>query len=412
MSISRLLPGLILLLLMSSCTQNYEFSQWRGPDRNGKYADTGLMKEWPAEGPELLWSFEGLGAGHGSVSIADGKLFLLGMPDTIGIIYCLNLNGELLWKKEYGLEWHANYTGPRSTPTIKDGLLYFVSGQGKAICMDTKDGEVIWSRDMFSEFDAQPTSWGIAESPVLDGDRIIITPGGKEHNLVALNRFTGETLWSGKGFGEQSAYCSPILVEHNQKRLIVTMTAESILGIDAESGQTYWRVPHIQGNKIHANSPVYEGGRIFCASASSRADSIRGHVMIELSGDGTAAEVGWRNTDRFNLMGGIVLHEGNVYSSTYEKKEWYSLDAATGNLNYLSEQVEGGVNIYADGLFYNYGTEGVLSLIEAGEEDCRVISSFKVPLGTEQHWAHPVIHDRKLYVHHGDALMCYDIAAK
>ena len=412
MSISRLLPGLILLLLMSSCTQNYEFSQWRGPDRNGKYADTGLMKEWPAEGPELLWSFEGLGAGHGSVSIADGKLFLLGMPDTIGIIYCLNLNGELLWKKEYGLEWHANYTGPRSTPTIKDGLLYFVSGQGKAICMDTKDGEVIWSRDMFSEFDAQPTSWGIAESPVLDGDRIIITPGGKEHNLVALNRFTGETLWSGKGFGEQSAYCSPILVEHNQKRLIVTMTAESILGIDAESGQTYWRVPHIQGNKIHANSPVYEGGRIFCASASSRADSIRGHVMIELSGDGTAAEVGWRNTDRFNLMGGIVLHEGNVYSSTYEKKEWYSLDAATGNLNYLSEQVEGGVNIYADGLFYNYGTDGVLSLIEAGEEDCRVISSFKVPLGTEQHWAHPVIHDRKLYVHHGDALMCYDIAER
>ena len=412
MSISRLLPGLILLLLMSSCTQNYEFSQWRGPDRNGKYADTGLMKEWPAEGPELLWSFEGLGAGHGSVSIADGKLFLLGMPDTIGIIYCLNLNGELLWKKEYGLEWHANYTGPRSTPTIKDGLLYFVSGQGKAICMDTKDGEVIWSRDMFREFDAQPTSWGIAESPVLDGDRIIITPGGKEHNLVALNRFTGETLWSGKGFGEQSAYCSPILVEHNQKRLIVTMTAESILGIDAESGQTYWRVPHIQGNKIHANSPVYEGGRIFCASASSRADSIRGHVMIELSGDGTAAEVGWRNTDRFNLMGGIVLHEGNVYSSTYEKKEWYSLDAATGNLNYLSEQVEGGVNIYADGLFYNYGTDGVLSLIEAGEEDCRVISSFKVPLGTEQHWAHPVIHDRKLYVHHGDALMCYDIAER
>jgi len=412
MSISRLLPGFILLLLMASCTQNYEFSQWRGPDRNGKYADTGLMKEWPAEGPELLWSFEGLGAGHGSVSIADGKLFLLGMPDTIGIIYCLNLNGELLWKKEYGLEWHANYTGPRSTPTIKDGLLYFVSGQGKAICMDTKDGEVIWSRDMFREFDAQPTSWGIAESPVLDGDRIIITPGGKEHNLVALNRFTGETLWSGKGFGEQSAYCSPILVEHNQKRLIVTMTAESILGIDAESGQTYWRVPHIQGNKIHANSPVYEGGRIFCASASSRADSIRGHVMIELSGDGTAAEVGWRNTDRFNLMGGIVLHEGNVYSSTYEKKEWYSLDAATGNLNYLSEQVEGGVNIYADGLFYNYGTDGVLSLIEAGEEDCRVISSFKVPLGTEQHWAHPVIHDRKLYVHHGDALMCYDIAER
>jgi len=413
MNIIRSTFSLFILLLAASCTdtETHEFSQWRGPERDGKYPDTGLLKQWPEEGPELLWSFEGLGAGHGSVSIADGKLYVLGMPDTMGVIYCLSLEGELLWKKEYGLEWYANYTGPRSTPTIKEGLLYFVSGQGEVFCMRAEDGEVIWSRYMFKEFDAQPTSWGIAESPLLDGDRIIITPGGKEHNVLALDRFTGETLWSSRGKGEQSAYCSPILAEHPNARLIVTMTAESILGIDAESGQTYWTVPHIQGNKIHANSPVYEKGRIYCASASSRADSIRGHVMIVLSEDGKTAEVGWRNTDRFNLMGGLVLLDGKIYSSTYEKNEWYCLDAATGNLNYLSDQVEGGVNIYADGLFYCYGTDGFLSLIEARENDCRLISSFKVPLGTDQHWAHPVIHDKKLYVHHGDALMCYDIAA-
>ena len=406
----RVTLAILVLLMMVSCSDKKELSQWRGPNRDGKYLQTGLLNQWPAEGPELLWSFEGLGAGHGSVSIADGQLFILGMPDTMGVIYCLDLEGDLLWQREYGPEWYTNYSGPRSTPTIKDGRLYFVSGQGVAFCMNTENGEVLWSRNMFESFGAQPTSWGIAESPLLDGDRIILTPGGKEHNVVALDRFTGETIWSSKGNGEQSAYCSPILVQHNDTRLIVTMTAESVLGIDADHGQTYWRIAHKQGDKINANSPVYGGGRVF--SATSQADTTQGHLMIQLSEDGKTAEVGWRNEKRFNLLGGIILHEENLYSSTYDKKEWYSLDAATGNLNYLSDQVSGGATIFADGLFYCYGTDGVLALIEPKENDCRVISSFEVPLGTDQHWAHPVIHEGKIYLHHGNALMCYDIAAE
>jgi len=397
----------IFLIVMVSCADNKELSQWRGPDRDGKYSQTGLLPQWPDDGPEMLWSFEGLGTGHGSVSIAEDQLFVLGMPDTIGVIYCFDLEGNLLWQKKYGLEWYANYTGPRSTPTITDGLLYFVSGQGVAFCMDTRNGEVLWSCDMFEKFGAQETDWGIAESPLLDGDRIIITPGGAEHNVVALDRFSGEIIWTSKGNGEQSSYCSPIPVQHNDTRLIVTMTAESVLGIDADNGQTFWRIQHKQGNKINANSPVYGGGRVFCASA--QADTTHGHLMIQLSEDGENAEVGWRNEEWFNLLGGIILHEGSLYSSTNNKKEWYSIDAGTGNLNYVSDQISGGATIFSDGLFYNYGTDGVLALIEAGENDCTVISSFKVPLGTDQHWAHPVIHNGRLYVHHGNAVMCYDI---
>lgn len=383
-------------------------SQWRGPDRTGKYAQTGLLKQWPDNGPELLWSFQGLGAGHGSVSIAGDQLFVLGMPDTMGVIYCLDLDGRLQWQREYGLEWFANYTGPRSTPTIIDGMLYFVSGQGVVFCMDAGNGEILWSKDMFESFGAREIPWGIAESPLIDGDRIILTPGGREHNVVALDRHTGETIWSSAGNGEQSAYCSPILVQHNDTRLVVTMTAESILGIDADQGQTYWRIPHKQGNKIHANSPVYDRGRVYCAS--DWADTLRGHVMIQLSEDGKNAELGWRNENRFNLLGGLIVHEEHVYSSTFEKKEWYCLDAASGKLNYLSDQVAGGATIYADGLFYCYGTDGTMALIEADDKSCRVISSFEISLGSDQHWAHPVIHERKLYIHHGDALMCYDIS--
>ena len=399
----------VFVFIMVSCSDRSELSQWRGPDRDGKYPQTGLLKQWPEDGPQMLWSYEGLGAGHGSVSIAGDQIFVLGMPDTLGVIYSFDMDGNLLWKKEYGLEWYINYTGPRSSPTIIDELLYFVSGQGVAFCMEKESGEIKWEVDMFEKFGAQETSWGIAESPLIDGDQIILTPGGLEHNVVALDRFTGETIWTSKGNGEQSAYCSPILVEHNDTRLIVTMTAESVLGIDAANGDTYWRVAHKQGNKINANSPVYGAGRVY--SASAQADTTEGHLMIQLSEDGKTAEVGWRNEELFNLLGGIILHEGSLYSSTYDKKEWFSIDAATGKLNYISDQVSGGALIFAEGLFYCYGTDGVLALVEADETNCRVISSFKIPLGTDQHWAHPVIHDQRLYVRHGDAIMCFDIAA-
>jgi len=407
MLLKRSLP-VVLVVIMVSCSERRELSQWRGPDRDGKYPQTGLLNQWPDDGPKMLWSYEGLGAGHGSVSVTADQVFVLGMPDTMGVIYSFDMKGNLLWQKEYGVEWYINYSGTRSSPTIVDGLIYFVSGQGVAFCMDKETGDICWSVDMFERFGAQETAWGIAESPLVDGDRIILTPGGAEHNVVALDRFTGETVWTSKGNGEQSAYSSPILVEHNDVRLIVTMTAESVLGIDADNGTTYWRIPHKQGNKIHANSPVYNGGRIFCAS--DWADSTKGHLMIELSEDGRTAGVGWRNEELFNLLGGIILHEGSLYSSTFEKKEWFCIDAATGNLNYLSDQVSGGAMIYADGRFYCYGTDGILALVEADETGCRVISSFEVPLGTDQHWAHPVIYDRRLYVRHGDALMCYDIA--
>lgn len=399
----------VLVFIMVSCSSvKQDFSQWRGPERDGKYPETGLMKQWPEGGPEMLWSFEGLGAGHGSVSIADERLFVLGMPDTMGVIFAFDLQGELLWQKEYGLEWYINYDGTRSTPTIRDGLLYFVSGQGLAYCMDTETGEEIWNVDMQEEYGGRQIRWGIAESPLLDGDRIILTPGGEEHNVIALDRFTGDFIWTSRGFDEPSAYCSPILVQHNDARLIVTMTATSVLGIDADNGDALWRIEHRQGNKINANSPVYAEGRIYCASGN--ADTLEGHVMIRLSEDGRSAVTGWRIENKHNLLGGMILHEGNIYSSGYNKKEFYCIDALSGEVNYISKELTGGALIFADGLFYCYGTDGTMALVEADESGSTVVSSFKVALGTDQHWAHPVIHNGRLYMRHGNALMCYDIS--
>ena len=365
------------------------------------------MKSWPAAGPDLVWSFEGLGAGHGSVGLGKDKIFVLGMPDSIGVIYAFNYNGKLIWKKEYGLEWYINYTGPRSTPAIVDELVYFESGQGIVYCYNCDSGDLIWSVDLLKRFDAKNITWGMAESLLIEGDHIFCTPGGKENNIVALNRFTGETIWTSPGNRQPSAYCSPIYVKHNKTSLIVTMTAESIIGVDAITGQCYWHVPQYQGNKIHANTPVYYDGKIYCSSDNAKTNC--GLVSLQLSEDGKSVTTLWRNENFKNLIGGIIVTDGYIYGARYLKKIWCCIDASDGQIIYSSDKFSDGNIIMADGLFYCYSETGEMALINANQTSFNVISKFKIPLGSDQHWAHPVIYSGTLYIRHGNAMMAYDL---
>lgn len=400
---------LLLMGITTACGQTTDvLSQWRGPSRDGMYTCTHLMKTWPAEGPEMLWSFEGLGAGHGSVAFSQDKILVLGMPDTTGVLYAFDFSGKLLWKKPYGTEWYQNYTGTRSTPTVVGHLVYFMSGQGVVYCFDERSGNEVWSVDLLNTFDAENIQWGVTESLLIDGDQLFCTPGGKEHNIVSLNRFTGKVNWSAPGLGEQSAYCSPILAEHNGTRLLITMTAESILALDPDTGELFWHIPQKQRNKIHANSPVYYNGRVYCSSENAPEDN--GLVCILLSEDGKSAQIEWRNQQFTNLMGGIVVKDGHIYGSEYRKKGWSVINAMTGEVSHTMDALGTGVVIWADDRFYCYKEEGTVTLADAGPGHFELKGSFKVPLGTDQHWAHPVIHDRKLYIRHGDALMVYDIA--
>ena len=402
---------LFITILLFSCIEYVEISQWRGPNRDGKYPEKDLLRQWPETGPDLLWFFEGLGEGHGNVGIGKDKLFVCGMPDTIGVLYSFNLNGDLLWKKEYGLEWYKNYTGSRSTPTVVGDLVYFESGQGVVFCYDGNSGDLIWSVDLLRKFNAENIQWGMAESLLVDGNTIYCTPGGPENNVVALNRFNGETIWTSIGNRQPSAYCSPILVEHNNTRLIVTMTAESIIGLDAGTGEFYWSIEQQQGNKIHANSPVYHKGKILCSSSSSKSKH-GGTVQIQLSDDGKKADVRWRREKITNLMSGFILNDGFIFGSLYNKSDWYCLNWETGETEYSSKALYSGVIVYADGLFYCYSHRGEMALADADHKEFNLISSFNVPLGTKQHWAHPVINNGRLYIRHGNALMAYDIAQK
>lgn len=405
--LSRTLSLIIILIAASPGTLPGQLTEWRGPGRNGIYNEQGLMKKWPESGPAMLWSYEGLGAGHGNAGFSSDKIFLLGMPDTTGILYAFSFDGKLLWKREYGPEWIENYTGPRSTPIVIDDNVYFESGRGIVYCYDANTGAMKWSVDLFKKFGARKTTWGMAESLLIAGETLYCTPGGPDHNIVALNRLTGQTIWTSTGNRQQAAYCSPVLVKHKGTTLLVTMTSESIVGIDALTGEFYWQVPQFQGNKIHANTPVYSNGIIYCASENAKTDC--GLVALKLSDDGKSASVLWRNENFKNLMGGIIVKEGYIYGSMYRKNLWSCINTTDGSIAYSSDRLGDGCIIMADGLFYCYSEKGEMALVSADKSSFSVISKFQVTKGTDQHWSHPVIFRGILYIRHGNAFMAYKI---
>lgn len=401
----------VMVFFVTGFASGDKNSEWRGSGRKGFFEETGLLKHWPESGPAMIWSFEGLGAGHSSPCIVGDKLYINGMPDTTGVLFCFDLNGKLNWKKEYGEEWHVNYTGTRSTPAYSDGNLYILSGMGELFCFEAENGELVWSVNVLEKFGGTNIQWGITENLLIDGDWLICTPGGEKHNIIALNKKTGELIWTSSAFGEQSAYCSPLLFTHNNKKLIATMTATSVVCVDAENGAFLWRAKQFQTNKIHANTPVYEKGILYCSSTSSR-ERNSGLLALQLSADGKAADSLWRNENYQNLMGGIILLDGTIYGSAYRSSKWFSIDTKSGKEKIISEELGNGVILYADGLFYCYSEKGEVALVDMTPDSFTIKGKFEVPLGTDQHWAHPLIYNKRLYLRHGNALMVYDIAAK
>lgn len=379
-------------------------TKWRGPSGNGVYNETGLLKQWPASGPEIIWHFDGLGEGHSSPAFANGMIYLSGMEETTGFIYALSMFGGLKWKTPYGEEFHESYPGSRSTPVIAGDLLYIYSGHGVLTCMDANNGEVKWRKDVFNDFDGRNIKWGVTETPVVDGDIIYITPGGQKNNVVALNRFDGSLVWSAPAKGERSAYCTPCLVELPDRKLLVTHTADHIIGLDAKDGEMLWSFPHTNRWQVHANTPIYHDGGLFCFSGYGQ-----GGVKLELSADGNSVKKAWSSEHLDSRIGGMVMVDGYLYGSGDNSRQWRCVDWKTGEEKYVATDLGKGVTIYADGMLYGYSDRGELGLIEATPAGFNLVSKTRVELGSGQHWAHPVIHNGRLYLRHGNTLIAYKI---
>lgn len=396
---------LFILLMFTGLTV---FSQtptrWRGPNGSGVYDETGLLKKWPDSGPEIIWHFDELGEGHSSPAFANGLIYLSGMIDQTGHIFVLNYDGKLEWKAPYGKEFHESYPGSRSTPVVAGDLLYIYSGNGVLTCMDAHNGGIKWRKDVFKDLDGRNIRWGVTETLVVDDDLIFITPGGKKNNVVALNRFNGNLVWSSTGKGELSAYCTPLLVELPARKLLVTMTADHIIGIDIKDGKTLWSHPQTNRWQVHANTPIYHDGGLFCFSGYGQ-----GGVKLDLNADGSSVTKAWFNENLDNRIGGMVLVDGYLYGSGDNNRQWRCVDWKTGEEKYEATDIGKGVTISADGMLYCYSDRGELALVGATPEGFNLVSKTRVELGSAQHWSHPVIHNGKLYLRHGNTLIAYRV---
>lgn len=391
------------LLIVSAVTAQ-DILQWRGPKRDGIFPEQGLLHIWPDTGPTLLWHYDELGPGHSSAAIHGDWIFTTGVINNIGHIFSFSMDGKLRWKLPYGEEWMESWPGVRSTPQISDGKLYMFSGQGKLFCRKADDGAFVWSIDVIAEYGGVNLKWGYTENLMIDGDKVFCTVGGPIHNVIAVNKHTGKLIWSCKGKGDISAYGSPALITLSGRKVLVTQTAEHILGIDASTGVLLWS--HEQTNKysVHANSPLFHDGMLFVSSGYGT-----GGVMLQLSPDGSSVKEVWRNTAMDNRMGGFVLLNGKLYGSDDSNKSWYCLDWKTGTTLGSAKPTGRGTIISADGMLYCYSDKGEMVLALPTSNGMTRVSGFSVPYGDGPHWAHPVIHNGRLYVRHETSLMVYHI---
>ncbi|MDR0796519.1 MAG: PQQ-binding-like beta-propeller repeat protein [Tannerella sp.] len=395
---------LLLAIFVPAILLAQKNAQWRGENRDGVYNETGLLKQWPAGGPQLMWSYTGMGNSFASVAIANAKIYLTGLEDDNLFLYVLDMSGKLITKKLIGKEWTTNHTGTRCTVVVNDGKLYIGNSLGQLFCLDEATLNEVWKKDMLNDFDGKNIMWGMVESPLIVGEKIFLTPGGTTHNMVALNKNTGALIWSSKGLGTTSSYCSPVYIGDQSIPMVITATLQDIVAFNANTGEVVWSHPQANQRNIHPNSPIYRDGMVFCITGYRG-----GAMLLRLKDGGKAVEQVWKNPEMDNQMGGAIKAGDYVYASGHNHQFFFCVDWNTGETKYKEPQIGQTNVILADGMLYVYSDTGTMYLVKPNPDKFDVVSRFEVTLGTREHWTHPVIHNGILYLRHGDTLMAYKI---
>jgi outer membrane protein assembly factor BamB len=403
------------LMIVSKGLLSQTTAQFRGPHRDGVYPDKNLLTTWPADGPALLWSNNEVGNGYGPPAITSDRVYITGEVDSTAWLFAFDKNGKLIWKSDFGKDWVVSYQGSRSTPTVVGDLIYVCSGLGNLTCINTKDGSRKWSVDMLKDLHGRFTLFGHAESPLVDGDQVFLTPGGAENSVVAFNRFTGKINWVCKAKDEVPGYNSPILIKLPGREVLVTFSAYHMLGVDAKTGKLLWdheqvNIPLAErkpGNgDTHSNSAFFENGFIYYVAGDGNCG-----VKLKLSDDGTQITQVWHNQAIDNYMGGFIKSDSRLYTGSDSRRMLLCADANTGQI-LDSLKIGTGSLAMAENMLYYYNQRGEMNLVKPGPAKLELISKFKIAAGTKEHFSHPVICDGILYIRHGKSLLAYDIRKK
>ena len=409
-----------LLVILSNIGVAQDKSEWRGLGRTGVYNESGLLKIWPENGPQLLWSNESLPQGFSSMSIANGMVYLTGIKDTMDVLVALDMAGAIRWQTPYGHTWVDAFPDSRCTPTVEGDRVYVSSGFGTVACLNALDGKIIWTVNGYKKFSGKFGSWGYTESLLLVDNKLIFTPCGEKTTMVALDKNTGETLWQSKSMKDTCAYVSPLLVNEGGKKLIITVTGTYLLVVDSENGEILCSSNYagLKNEKsvivwpgapyTNTITPTYKDHRVYITGGYDHVGA-----MYTLSNDNKTLTLNWTDETLDVHHGGVVLIDGYIYGSNWinnAKGKWCCIDWNTGKTMYEKEWKTKGSIIANDGMLYCYEEKtGFIALVKATPEDFVVVSSFKVPLGKGPCWSHPAIKDGVLYVRHGNALMAYRI---
>lgn len=408
---------LITILLLFTFAVNAQLVQWRGPDRDGKFPETGLMKEWPENGPERILEVEGIGKGYSSPILVGDMIYTTGMIDTLDYLSAVNMEGNIMWQVPYGRSWNKSFPDTRSTPVVEDDRIYVQSGTGEVSCINRENGETIWKVDVDKEFNAEYHVWGNSETPLVVDNMVICSPGGQQTSVVALDKMTGEEVWESKSLGGPRGYASATIYEFNGHRFILALTASHLMALHPNSGELAWNYQYFDpemwtsqdNGLIWTNTPVFQDDEIFITMGYDYPA-----VMLKMDSTGTSVSEKYTNRTLDNHHHGVILHDGYVYGSNwYNNKQgrWVCMVWDTGEIKYVEDWDTKGALVMADEMLYAYNERGNVGLIEPDPDEFKLVSEFRITDGAGPHWAHPFISDGKLLIRHGEVLMVFDVKA-
>jgi outer membrane protein assembly factor BamB len=392
-----------------------DWPQWRGPQRNGISQEKGLLKEWPKGGPRLVWQVKEIGFGYSTPAVVGERIYLLsntGLENEF--VQALSVkDGKQLWSTRLGKVGNPNqqpsYPGARSTPTVDGRLLYALGSDGDLACLEAATGKVRWRKNLRTEFGGRPGEWAYSESPLIDGDVLVCTPGGSQATLVALNKRTGEVLWkSAVPGGDEAGYASPIVVEVDGVRQYVQFLQKGLVGVEAKSGKFLWRDDRAaRNNPSSITTPVVYGGYVYSAGG------LTGGSIAQLKRNGDVFEVSPISFSRRlpNGIGGAVLLDGHLYGTS--GSTLLCVEFATGAVKWQDRSVGPASLCYADGRLYLHGENGDVALVEPTPEGYREKGRFTPPdppdRGRSQAWCYPVVANGRLYIRDLGTLWCFDV---
>ena len=405
----QFLPLLFTPALPSpAATTEPDWPQWRGPDRNGISKETGLLKSWPATGPKKLWSLKDLGDGYGAVSIKGDRIFLQAGKGSDSTVYSFNrTDGKTVWNQKLGKTLEQDRgPGPRGTPTIDGDNAFVLTENGELACLKVKDGAAVWSKNILQEYNGKNPHWLLSESPLIDGNKLYITPGGPGAGIVAMDKSNGKTIWTSKDLSDPAGYSSCIAADVGGVRCIATLTGRAGVGVRASDGKLLWRYEQVSNRTANIATAIFNDNRIYYTTAYGT-----GGGLLSLKADGGEVKMQevYFNKEMMNHHGGVVLVNGYLYG--FSNAILTCMEFSTGKVMWKDRSVGKGSLTYADGMLYLLGEKYVAGLAEATHEGYKEKGRFEIEdLGLPS-WAHPVVCGGKLYIRNQGILSCYDVKA-